>query len=173
MIVHNSKADLIEIPIRGENYNWFDYRRPLRKTLTIEGIWHEEFCDLLDESIEEVSIDTKDGEIDLSFLKKFLNLKSLSILCSRVVNFDKTNELTQLDSFSFISRVNQRLDFSHFNKLKVFSIDWKSKYELDTLPGSLEFLSVDKGSKLNWDNLLGDKPNLRKIELVDCDISSI
>jgi hypothetical protein len=173
MIVYNSKADIIEIPIRGENYNWLDYQTPLRRTLTIEGAWHEEFCDLLDDSIEEVSINTKDGEIDLSFLTKFSNLKSLSISCSRVVNFDKTKELNQLDSLSFISRINQRLDFDHFNKLKTFSVDWKSNYKLDALPKTLEFLSVDKGSKLNWDNLLSGKPFLTKVELVDCDISSI
>lgn len=131
------------------------------------------FCDLLDDSIEEVSIVSQDEEIDLSFLTKLSKLKSLSISCSRVVNFDKTKELNLLDSFSFISRINQKLDFSHFNKLKAFSIDWKSKYELDTLPRNLEFLSVDRGSKLNWDNLLSDKPFLTKIELVDCDISSI
>lgn len=172
ILVKNSKGKVIDKPYVAENNNWFDYKEPFRKSLKIDGVRENEFYSLLDETIEEVSIYAIDKEVDLGFVSQLPNLKALSVTCLKVKDIEILHELKKLESLHFMSVTNQNLSLNLPDNLKVLSIEWKSKYTLETLPKTLECLYVVKGKKLNWDTLLADKPNLLKVELIDCDISN-
>lgn len=170
MVSAKSKAIIVDKFSRGENWNWLDYKIPHRKALQIEGTWRPQFKELIDDSIQEILIDAKNATVDLAFLSDFPNIKSLGIACQSIENFDSVKGLHKLEELSIISDKNQKLNFDIEADLKILSLVWKNKFEISYLPKSIEYLSIDKGSKINWKKLLENKNSLLKVNLVDCDI---
>lgn len=171
-MVTKSKAIIVDKFITGENWNWFDYKIPNWKALQIKGTWHHRFGQLIDNSIQKIIIDAPNAAVDLAFVADFPNLKSIGIACQSIENFDSVKKLNKLEELSVISNKSQIINFDFEANLKILSLLWKSKFEISCLPKSLEYLSIDKGSNINWKKLLENKDSLLKVELLDCDIDS-
>ena len=167
-----SKATIVDKFITSENWNWVDYKIPQRKSLRIDGIWQPKFENLLDGSILEVCINAGCLVVDLSFIKEFPHIKSLYVCCESIENFNAVKDLPELEILSIVTSKNQRLNLDIHSNLKALSLDWKTKFEINSLPKSIEYLSIDKGVNINWRKLLESKNSLLKVDLVDCDIDA-
>jgi|GEM_PF-5785368 len=171
-MITKSKAIILDKFSLGENWNWFDYKIPNSKTLQIEGTWQNRFGKLIDNSVQKIIIDAPNAAVDLGFVEEFPNLKSIGIASQSIENFDSVKKLNKLEELSVISNKNQIINFDIEANLKILSLVWRSKFEISCLPKRIEYLSIDKGSNINWKKLLENKNSLLKVELLGCDIDS-
>ena len=172
MTVDNNKAFFKSSHPR-ENFNFHDYfPKDYDKHLIVEGNWDHRFLPLVTPDIEGLSLDGVDENIDVTFVADhFPHLKRLLIRCKSVLNVKKVFSLKQLEYFSFGCVKNENIRFELQESVQIFNVDWKSKYLIDKLPTSLEYLSINKGNGLNWASLLSGLRNLQKIDSVDCDVN--
>ncbi len=173
MVLENSKAYFFEQKKMGENYNFHDYQiRNYNKHLVVEGNWDSRFLQMLaGVDIEALSIVGIENDIDASFIKDFFpNIKQLFIKCNSILNPGHIFLLKHLEDFSFTCYKNIPVEFKLPASIKSFVIDWKTKYQIGSLPPSLEYLSMESAKGLEWKHLFSKLENLIKADIINCDI---
>lgn len=171
MTIGNSEAYIIDKQVKTENYNWFDYKETDLKTIRIDGVWENDFSKLVDKTIEGLIVWSLEQELDLTFISQLKFLKSISIHALKIKNFDAIRNLPHLEKLDISTIVNQDLNFDSLDSLKILCVNWKRKYQLNTLSKDLEMLIIEKGINLDWLNLLTNKALLMNVQLIDCDIN--
>lgn len=161
---HNNK--------KAENFNFYDYSiKDYEKHLVIEGNWEVEFEKLKTIDVEALSIVAIDKNVDVSFiLEYFPKIRQLFIKTKSFTNCSVISSLIFLQDLSIVCTKNFVINLELPASIKSFIVDWKSKYSIAELPAPLEYLSIEKGKGLEWENLISNHKKIQKIELIDCDI---